>query len=41
MGFYEMKFGFATAISLFLFLIIAVISFVQIYLLRKKGTGQL
>ncbi|HAK44993.1 MAG TPA: sugar ABC transporter permease, partial [Spirochaeta sp.] len=41
MGFYEMKFGFSTAISLFLFLIIAVISFAQISLLRKKGTGQL
>ena len=41
MGFYEMKFGFATAISLFLFMIIAVISFAQISLLRKKGTGQL
>jgi len=41
MGFYEMKFGFATAISLFLFVIIAVVSFAQIAMLRKKGTGQL
>ena len=41
MGFYEMKFGFATAISLFLFMIIAVVSILQITLLRKKGTGQL
>lgn len=41
MGFFEMKFGFATAISLFLFLIIAVVSFAQITILRNKGTGQL
>jgi len=41
MGFYEMKFGFATSISLFLFLIIAVISFAQITILKSKGTGQL
>lgn len=41
MGFYEMKFGFATAISLVLFFIIALVSVLQITLLRNKGTGQL
>jgi len=41
MGFYEMKFGFATSISLFLFFIIGVVSIAQIRILKNKGTGQL
>jgi len=41
MGFYEMKFGMATAVALFLFLIIGIISFIQIKILNSKGTGQL
>ena len=40
-GFEEMKFGFASSLSFLLFGIVAVISLLQIYTLRKKEVGQL
>jgi raffinose/stachyose/melibiose transport system permease protein len=40
-GFEEMRFGFASALSLSLFLLIAVISILQITVLRSKEAGQL
>lgn len=40
-GFEEMQFGFASALSFLLFGIIAIISLLQIRLLRKKEAGQL
>jgi len=40
-GFHEFKFGFASALSFLLLAIIAVISFVQIYFLKKREVGQL
>lgn len=40
-GFEEMQFGFASSLSFLLFGIVALISFVQIGVLRKKEVGQL
>lgn len=39
-GFNELKFGYGTAESIITFIIIAVVSFVQIQLLNRKGVGQ-
>ena len=41
MGFAEMRFGYASTQSILLFAIIAVISFIQIRLLKSKEVGQL
>ena len=40
-GFEEMQFGFASSLSFLLFGIIALISFLQIYTLKKREVGQL
>ncbi|WP_213529230.1 carbohydrate ABC transporter permease [Paenibacillus cisolokensis] len=39
-GMNEMKFGYGTAEAIFVFLIIAVISYIQIRLLSRKEVGQ-